>query len=77
MDFRTESLADLAGRVRSKEVSARELTSHALGRIEALNPQVNAFVAVDGDRGWQRRPRSTSGSLEARIRGRSLASRSG
>ena len=50
MDFRTESLADLAGRVRSKEVSARELTSHALGRIEALNPQVNAFVAVDGDR---------------------------
>jgi aspartyl-tRNA(Asn)/glutamyl-tRNA(Gln) amidotransferase subunit A len=50
MDFRTESLADLAGRVRSKEVSARELTSHALSRIEALNPQVNAFVAVDGDR---------------------------
>ena len=30
--------------------SARELTAHALARIEALNPAVNAFVAVDGER---------------------------
>ncbi len=50
MDFRTESLADLAARVRSKDVSSRELTGHALARIEVLNGQVNAFVAVDGDR---------------------------
>ena len=50
MDFRTESIADLAARVRAKHISARELTSHALARIDALNPQVNAFVAVDGER---------------------------
>ena len=50
MDFRTESIADLAARVRAKHISARELTSHALARIDAVNPQVNAFVAVDGER---------------------------
>jgi Asp-tRNA(Asn)/Glu-tRNA(Gln) amidotransferase A subunit family amidase len=50
MDFRTESLAGLATQVRSKQVSSRELTEHALARIEQLNPQVNAFVAVDAER---------------------------
>ncbi len=50
MDFRTESLAGLAAQVRSKQVGSRELTLHALARIEHLNPQVNAFVAVDAER---------------------------
>ena len=50
MDFRIESLADLAARVRAKHLSSRELTSHALARIDALNPRINAFVAVDGER---------------------------
>ncbi len=50
MDFREHSLVDLAGQVRSGRVSAREMTGHALARIEALNPSLNAFVAVDGDR---------------------------
>jgi aspartyl-tRNA(Asn)/glutamyl-tRNA(Gln) amidotransferase subunit A len=50
MDFRTESAVGLAGQVRRGELSARELVSHALERIEALNPTVNAFVAVDGER---------------------------
>jgi aspartyl-tRNA(Asn)/glutamyl-tRNA(Gln) amidotransferase subunit A len=50
IDFRTISLADLARRVRRKELAARELTQAALARIEAVNPLVNAFVAVDGER---------------------------
>jgi aspartyl-tRNA(Asn)/glutamyl-tRNA(Gln) amidotransferase subunit A len=50
MDFRTTSLADLARSVRSREVSARELTTQALERIEVLNPTYNAFVAVDAER---------------------------
>ena len=53
MDFRETTVAELAGRVRAKEVSARELAQAALDRIEALNPTVNAFVAVDGY-GWGR-----------------------
>ncbi len=41
---------ELAGMVRSGELSARELVSISLERIEELNPAVNAFVQVDGER---------------------------
>ena len=49
MDFRTESVAGIAARVAAGEVSAREVTAHAIDRIEALNPTLNAFVAWDGE----------------------------
>jgi aspartyl-tRNA(Asn)/glutamyl-tRNA(Gln) amidotransferase subunit A len=49
MDFRKETVAELADAVRSGKVSARELTQVALDRIDALNPRLNAFVAVDGE----------------------------
>jgi aspartyl-tRNA(Asn)/glutamyl-tRNA(Gln) amidotransferase subunit A len=48
VDFRRLSLTTLAGDVRSGRVGAKELVTHALERIDALNPAVNAFVAVDG-----------------------------
>ena len=47
MDFRLTSLRGLAHEVRSGAVSARELVSHALERIDALDATVRAFVAVD------------------------------
>jgi len=47
MDFRTASVVDLAAEVRRGDRSAVELVDHALGRIAALNPTLNAFVAVD------------------------------
>jgi aspartyl-tRNA(Asn)/glutamyl-tRNA(Gln) amidotransferase subunit A len=50
LDFRTARLADLAAMVQRREVSARELTEHALHIIEARNPSINAFVAIDGER---------------------------
>jgi aspartyl-tRNA(Asn)/glutamyl-tRNA(Gln) amidotransferase subunit A len=50
IDFRTTSIEDLARSVRTKEVSARELTEVALAQIERRNPDYNAFVAVDGER---------------------------
>src|SRR5688572_18316593 len=49
MDFRRVSLPELAAAVKAREVSARELTTAALERIEALDGTINAFVAVDGD----------------------------
>jgi len=53
MDFRRVGLSELAGRVRSKQISARELTEHALERIDALNKEINAFVAVDAEHALQ------------------------
>ena len=50
MDFCRDSVIELASQVRSGKLSAREVVGHALARIEVLNPVVNAFVAVDGDR---------------------------
>ena len=49
MDFRDTTVEALAGLVRAREVSARELTQAALDRIDAVNPTINAFVAVDPD----------------------------
>jgi amidase len=40
---------ELAGRVRSGELSARELVEASLRRIDALNPELNAFVDVFHD----------------------------
>src|SRR5918911_3820748 len=40
---------DLAGLVRSGELSARELVEASLRRIDALNPELNAFVDVFHD----------------------------
>ena len=50
MDFRTVEVGELARRVRSKEVSAREVVTASLERIEATNAALLAFVAVDAER---------------------------
>src|SRR6202020_2210325 len=44
------TLDELTRSVRTKEISARELTQAALDRIQRLDPTYNAFVAVDGER---------------------------
>jgi len=41
--------SELAGLVRAGELSARELVQASLDRIEALNPELNAFVDVFAD----------------------------
>ena len=45
-DLMTRSAVDLAAMVRAGEVSARELVQASLDRIEALEPQINAFTHV-------------------------------
>jgi amidase len=49
-DLMFRSAGELAGMVRSGEVSAQELVQVSLERIEQLNPELNAFVEIDGER---------------------------
>ncbi len=49
-DLMFRSAGELAGMVHSGEVSARELVEVSLERIERLNPELNAFVEIDGER---------------------------
>ena len=48
-DFRTVTVEALAAQVRDRTLSAAAVTEHALERIEVLNPQLNAFVALDAE----------------------------
>jgi aspartyl-tRNA(Asn)/glutamyl-tRNA(Gln) amidotransferase subunit A len=45
----TFTLAELASKLRAKELSVTELTKGLLGRIEASQPKLNAFVTVTGE----------------------------
>ena len=49
-DLLFQPVTELADLVRTGAVTARELVETSLERIEALNPQINAFVDVDADR---------------------------
>jgi aspartyl-tRNA(Asn)/glutamyl-tRNA(Gln) amidotransferase subunit A len=44
-----ETIVELAPRLRRKEVSPVELTRDCLGRIESMNPTLNAFITVMGE----------------------------
>ena len=52
-DLMFRSAIELAGMVRSGELSSRELVETSLARIEELNPSLNAFVEVDDERALQ------------------------
>jgi amidase len=49
-DLMFRSAIELAGMVRAGEISARELVQVSLDRIQELNPRLNAFVEIDGER---------------------------
>src|ERR1700683_3775147 len=49
-DLMFRSAIELASMVRAGEVSSRELVEISLARIDELNPQLNAFVDIDGER---------------------------
>ena len=61
-DFRTVTVEALAAMVRDRTLTAAAVTEHALERIEALNPTLNAFVALDADGA-----RSAASSIDARL----------
>jgi amidase len=49
-DWAFTSAAEQAALVRTGEASPRELVESALRRIEALDPKLNAFIELDGER---------------------------
>ena len=55
------SARDMAGAVRTKQISARELLDVHLDRIEATNTSINAIVSLDVERAPSRRHGPTSG----------------
>lgn len=48
-DFRTVTVEALAAEIRNRNLTAVAVVGHALARIEALDPALNAFVAVDAE----------------------------
>ena len=46
----TLSISELAERLAAKDISSLELTQHFLGRIERLNPRLNALITLTADR---------------------------
>ena len=65
--------AELARMVREAEITSRELVEASFERIEALQPEINAFVHVDrgGRAGRRRRDRARA----TRARSRACRSR--
>ena len=49
-EFHFESATRLMSRLDAREIGARELLDHFLGRVERHNPTVNAIVWQDADR---------------------------
>lgn len=54
LDLGLQSASELARRLRRGELSSVELLQHFLGRIERLNPALNAVVVLDAERALQR-----------------------
>ena len=51
------SATELARRIRTREVSCREVMEAHLARIKRVNPQVNAIVTLLAERGLERADR--------------------
>jgi aspartyl-tRNA(Asn)/glutamyl-tRNA(Gln) amidotransferase subunit A len=47
MDLTHASIVDIAEAVKTKKVSAKEVTAHFLKRAESLNPKLNAFTSIN------------------------------
>ena len=56
------TLKQLSDALAAGQMSSRELTRDSLARIDALNPQLNAFITVDHDGALG------SGAIPSRIR---------
>ncbi len=65
------SLTEMAERIRAKKLSPVELVDAHLARITQLNPQLNAFVTVDGKRAREQ-AKSAEAALSSSAKSNSL-----
>lgn len=49
IDLALQSIEEVAGRIKAKELGAVELTTMMLERVERLNPALNAYITVTAD----------------------------
>jgi len=61
-DLHYLSLAELARKIRDKELSPHELVEHHLQRIATVQPRINAFAHVDAE-GARRQAKTAEGTL--------------
>lgn len=54
------SATELARAIQSKEISSLELTDMYIDRVETIDPQINAVVVKDFERGRQQGERTSS-----------------
>lgn len=47
------TILEIAGEIRSRRVSSREVTEYILKRIERYNPRLNAYVTITADRAME------------------------
>ena len=47
------SIAELGTRLRDRSLTSARITEHCLTRIADLDPALNAFITVTGDRAMQ------------------------
>jgi aspartyl-tRNA(Asn)/glutamyl-tRNA(Gln) amidotransferase subunit A len=65
-DLANSSLGELAAALKARKVSAVELATLFLDRIDRLNPQLNAFIALDREKTLaQARAADASGKVGA------------
>ncbi len=73
MKFEQLSALEIGRQIAAREISSRDVTAYFLQRIEAANPQLNAFVHVDAERSLklaqQADQRIAAGELQSPLAG--------
>ena len=59
----------LAAAIRQRRLSPVEIMDAVLARIEAVNPQINAFLAVDGERAREAAKAAEAGAMRGEAAG--------
>ncbi len=69
MTMALTAISELAQRLRRREVSPVEITQECLGRIERLNPALNAFITIMGESALAEARRAEAEILRGEWRG--------